>query len=195
MTGVRSNIIQLARFSTCDLDQGVKITRHMKRIQSKLTSDKEKYDDLALSKYDEQIGQLQVQELVGRLPKLEATKLRAIPSEGAPFFIIESGARDTASKVCSWLDASSGHNISATLEDQWRRRHATITHDSSVAVPGQHKADTCYDRNWCLCTDAGKLLWKKRNALLRSMKDGFAPHPRGKRLLLQYGLAVARLEE
>eukprot|EP00959_Pyramimonas_sp_CCMP1952_P374283 7838446-Pyramimonas_sp.AAC.1 len=73
-----------------------------------------------------------------------------------------------ATQARAWIEASSGHDVGAMLEKQWKRL-------------------------WCTCDESGKVSWAMKNKFLREMKSIFAPRPRGLEDVLQSGSVVVKI--
>ena len=101
---------------------------------------------------------------------------------------------ETAESVMSVLGANHrATNMARCLDEDWRRRHTTLMHDTCPPCGPTGQESRCKTAGVCLCCPSGKLLLTFSNRFIQAIKQ-VCPVDSDNRKLLANGKLVALLQ-
>jgi len=149
----------------------------------------------ALQTYVEGAGKVGLDLAQAAMPAANLGGLIPVPSPPGLYCMrFQPPLLDTAESVMSVLGANHrATNMARCLDEDWRRRHTTLMHDTCPPCGPTVRESRCKTAGVCLCCPSGKLLLTFSNRFIQAIKQ-VCPVDSDNRKLLANGKLVALLQ-
>ena len=103
---------------------------------------------------------------------------------------------DPSQAIASWANLNARQsNLQKALKEDWARRAQPVRAPPGVAKEATSKKAVCLELGRCVCCDSGKELLRRRNQLLKSLKELVSSKVAEEKAILEHGQAVLLLQE
>eukprot|EP00971_Amphidinium_carterae_P119761 2372506-Amphidinium_carterae.1 len=121
--------------------------------------------------------------------------MRSVPLPGGVCVCLPSTPCHDATQALAFAEHHRVTNVASELEKEWHTLHEMVSHSTcEPIVDANSSLSRCAIHGVCVCSVAGKRLWRFRNFILRAMKNTFGAKQKQQKLMSGYIVLCLREE-